>query len=90
MAYLPKEKIAFEAELFNTHEPPPAEPTPAMRSFFNQIQRMSLDIETIAPTFGPPVPYADFVKAMGDHAKMCETVIAGGAVGMVPCNTLEQ
>src|SRR5690606_24889712 len=50
MAYLPKEKIAFEAELFSTHESTP-EPTPAMRSFFNQIQRMSLDIETIAPTF---------------------------------------
>jgi glyoxylase-like metal-dependent hydrolase (beta-lactamase superfamily II) len=90
MAYLPKEKIAFEADLFNTHEPPPAKPTPAMRSFFNQIQRMSLDIETIAPTFGPPVPYAKVVEAMGDDAKLCETVISGGAVGMVPCETLQQ
>ena len=90
MAYLPEEKIAFEADLFNTHEPSPEEPTPAMRSFFNQIQRMSLDIETIAPTFGPPVPYAEFVDAMGDDAKLCETVISGGAVGMAPCATLEQ
>jgi hypothetical protein len=61
-----------------------------MRSFFNQIQRMSLDIETIAPTFGPPVPYSEFVDAMGDDSMLCETVISGGAVGMVPCETLEQ
>ena len=29
MAYLPAERIAFEADLFDTHEPPPAAPTPA-------------------------------------------------------------
>lgn len=89
MAYLPEEKIAFEADLFNTHEPPPAEPTPAMRSFFNQIQRMSLDVETVAPSHGRPVPYSDFIEAMGDAARLCETVISGGAVGWVPCETLE-
>ncbi len=61
-----------------------------MRSFFNQIQRMSLDIDTIAPTHGDPVPYSAFVDAMGDDAVLCETVISGGAVGMVPCDTLEQ
>ena len=61
-----------------------------MRSFFNQIQCMSLDIETIAPTFGPPVPYSEFVESMGDAARLCETVTSGGAVGMVPCATLEQ
>ncbi|MFL2546614.1 MAG: MBL fold metallo-hydrolase [Candidatus Rariloculaceae bacterium] len=89
MAYLPEEKIAFQADLFNTHEPPPAEPTAAMQSFFNQIQRMSLDVETIAPSHGQPVPYSDFIDAMGDGAELCETVISGGAVGMVPCETLE-
>jgi hypothetical protein len=89
MAYLPEEKIAFQADLFNTHEPPPAEPTPAMQSFFNQIQRMSLDIETVAPSHGQPVPYSDFVEAMGDGARLCETVISGGAVGMVPCETVD-
>jgi len=88
MAYLPKEKIAFEADLFNTHEPPPAEPSAEMHSFFNQIHRMSLDIDTIAPVHGRPVPYSEFVKAMGPDAEMCETVISGGAVGLVPCSTL--
>jgi hypothetical protein len=88
MAYLPEEKIAFQADLFNTHEPPPAEATPAMQTFFNPIQRMALDIETIAPVFGQPVPYSEFVEAMGDGARMCETVISGGAIGMVPCETV--
>ena len=53
MAYLPAERIAFEADLFDTHEPPPAAPTPAMRSLFNQVQRMKLDVATLAPVHGP-------------------------------------
>ena len=59
-----------------------------MWSFFNQIQRMSLDVETIAPAHGQPVPYSDFLEAMG-NPKLCETVISGGAIGMVPCESLE-
>jgi len=64
MAYLPAEKIAFEADLFDTHEPPPAAPTAAMRSFFNQARRMQLDIATIAPVHGPVVPWSTFEKVM--------------------------
>ena len=33
MAYLPAEHIAFEADLFDTHEPRTGPPTPAMTSF---------------------------------------------------------
>ena len=69
MAYLPAERIAFEADLFDTHEPPPAMPTPAMRSLFNQVQRMKLDIATLAPVHGKPVPWKTFVTAMGSAAK---------------------
>jgi glyoxylase-like metal-dependent hydrolase (beta-lactamase superfamily II) len=65
MAYLPAERIAFEADLFDTHEPPPAAPTPAMRSFFNQVRRMKLDVGTIAPVHGAPVPWSTFTAAMG-------------------------
>jgi hypothetical protein len=60
-----------------------------MQCFFNQIQRMSLDVETVAPSHGQPVPYSDFVEAMGDEGKLCETVISGGAVGMAPCETVD-
>ncbi len=64
MAYLPRERIAFEADLFDTHEPPPPAPTPAMRSFFNQARRMRLDIATIAPVHGPVTPWSAFEKVM--------------------------
>jgi glyoxylase-like metal-dependent hydrolase (beta-lactamase superfamily II) len=87
MAYLPQEKIAFEANLFDTHEAPPANPTPAMRSFWNQVQRMSLDITTIAPVHGKPVPWSTFQKAMGAAGtNVCARVGSGGSTVMVPCN----
>jgi glyoxylase-like metal-dependent hydrolase (beta-lactamase superfamily II) len=69
MAWLPAERIAFEADLFDTHEPPPASPTPAMHSLVNQVQRMKLDVVTIAPVHGRPAPWGTLVKAMGTAAK---------------------
>jgi glyoxylase-like metal-dependent hydrolase (beta-lactamase superfamily II) len=69
MAYLPVERIAFQADLFNTHEPPPAKPTQAMESLFNQVRRMRLDVTTLAPVHGRPVPWSTFVAAMGPAAK---------------------
>ncbi len=69
MAYLPAERIAFEADLFDTHEPPPATPTPAMRSLVTQVQRMKLDVATLAPVHGPPVPWRTVTTAMGTAAK---------------------
>jgi glyoxylase-like metal-dependent hydrolase (beta-lactamase superfamily II) len=69
MAYLPAERIAFEADLFDTHEPPRASQLPAMRSFYNQIQRMKLDVATVAPVHGKPVPWSTFMTALGPAAK---------------------
>lgn len=64
MAYLPAEGIAFQADLFDTHEPPKAAQLPAMRSLFNQVERMNLDVETLAPVHGRPVPWPEFVAAL--------------------------
>jgi hypothetical protein len=69
MAYLPAERIAFEADLFDTHEPPKAAQMPAMRSFYNQVQRMKLDVGTVAPVHGKPVPWSTFMTALGPAAK---------------------
>ena len=69
MAYLPTERIVFEADLFDTHEAPRASQFAAMRSFQNQVQRMKLDIATIAPVHGKPVPWSTFMTAMGPAAK---------------------
>ena len=64
MAYLPKEKLVIEADLFDTHVPPPAAASPANRSFYNQVQRLKLDVSTIVPIHGKPVPWADFLKVV--------------------------
>ena len=64
MAYLPEEGIPFEADLFDTHEPPRPAQLPAMRSFFNQIERMGLEVSTVAPVHGKPVPWSEFVAAL--------------------------
>jgi hypothetical protein len=63
MAYLPAERIAFQADLFDTHEPPRAAQLPAMRSLATQVARMKLDVQTLAPVHGKPVPWAAFQAA---------------------------
>ena len=68
MAYLPEEGIVFQADLFDTHEPPKAAQLRAMRSLYNQVERMRLDVETLAPVHGRPVPWGDFVAAFNSLA----------------------
>ena len=69
MAYLPAERIAFQADLFDTHEPPRAAQLPAMRSLYNQVQRMKLDVATLAPVHGRPVLWREFVTALNSLAR---------------------
>jgi glyoxylase-like metal-dependent hydrolase (beta-lactamase superfamily II) len=64
MAYLPAERIAFQADLFDTHEPPRAAQLPAMRSLATQVSRMKLGVETLAPVHGKPVPWSTFQAAL--------------------------
>jgi hypothetical protein len=73
MAYLPKEKLVVEADLFDTHEPPPATPTRAHTSFFNEVRTLKLDVARIVPIHGAPVPWSDFAKLMAARSS------AGGA-----------
>jgi hypothetical protein len=62
MAYLPRERIVIEADLLDTHEGMPSRPTAANRTFYNQVQRLKLDVATIAPIHGKPAAWADFAK----------------------------
>jgi glyoxylase-like metal-dependent hydrolase (beta-lactamase superfamily II) len=64
MAYLPAERIVFEADLFDTHEAPSAAQLPAMRSLANQVARMKLQVETLAPVHGKPLPWSTFQTAL--------------------------
>jgi glyoxylase-like metal-dependent hydrolase (beta-lactamase superfamily II) len=67
--YLPKEKILIEADDFT----PPAPNGPALvplatvfgNNLYDNIQRLKLDIATIAPLHGRVVPYAEMPKALG-------------------------
>ena len=66
MAYLPNEKIVIEADLFTP--PAPNAPTPttvsqSSRTFYNNVERLNLDVATIAPIHGGRVyPWADFAS----------------------------
>jgi glyoxylase-like metal-dependent hydrolase (beta-lactamase superfamily II) len=72
MAYLPAERIAFGADLFDTHEPPRAAQLPAMRSLATQVERLRLDVETLAPVHGEPVPWTTFETALRDLERLGE------------------
>lgn len=67
MAYLPKEKIVIEADLYNPPAPgaPPPAADPAHRSFYNHVQRLGLDVATIVPIHGHAVPWSDFLNVVG-------------------------
>src|SRR5262245_31311949 len=68
IAYLPKEKILVEADMYNVPAvgtPPP--PTAAARTFLNNVRRLKLDVATLAPIHGPSMPWGDFMKLMGSN-----------------------
>jgi glyoxylase-like metal-dependent hydrolase (beta-lactamase superfamily II) len=86
MVYLPAEGIVMQANLFDTHEPPPAKPTQAMTTFYRQIRMLNLNVSTIAPVHGKPVPMSEFVKAMGPVGNECPSPSASGALVWGQCN----
>ena len=47
----------------------PATPTAANRSLYNQVQTLKLDVSTIVPIHGRPVPWTDFLKVVGTPAQ---------------------
>jgi glyoxylase-like metal-dependent hydrolase (beta-lactamase superfamily II) len=67
MVYMPKEKILVEADDFTPA--PPNAPSTGPRShagtvlLYDDIQRMKLDVATIAPLHGFVVPFAELQKA---------------------------
>jgi hypothetical protein len=68
IAYLPREKIVIEADLYDpppAGQPTPRPPSPASQSFYQHVQRLGLEVETIAPIHGPAVPWSEFLKHLG-------------------------
>lgn len=64
-AYLPTEQIVIEADLFDTHVPLPTTVTATNKSFFTVVQRLKLDVAQITSIHGNPLPWAEFLKVMG-------------------------
>jgi glyoxylase-like metal-dependent hydrolase (beta-lactamase superfamily II) len=53
VAYLPKEKVLFVADLFTIPAEGPIPPaSPATRQFADKIKSLGLDVEKIAPAHG--------------------------------------
>ena len=68
MAWLPKEKLLVEVDVYNplaANAPPPASPPPAMVNLYENIQRLNLDVDKIAPLHGRLVPIAELRRTIG-------------------------
>jgi glyoxylase-like metal-dependent hydrolase (beta-lactamase superfamily II) len=68
MAWLPKEKLLVEVDVYTPlapNAPPPATPNPATVNFYENIQRLNLDVSQIAPLHGRLVTLADLKKTIG-------------------------
>ena len=67
MAYLPKEKLLFQADLVNTFEPLPARISGDQRSFFNAVRKLKLDVTQLVPMHGRPIPWTMFEAAAANE-----------------------
>lgn len=60
MVYLPNERIAIEADLFDP--PGTGTPTPENKALFDHIRRLAVQPATIVPIHGRPVSWNSFAK----------------------------
>jgi len=68
MAYLPKEKILVQADVFAPLAPgakPPAKPNPVQLNFAENVERLKLAVDRVAPIHGGVHPYAEVNRALG-------------------------
>jgi glyoxylase-like metal-dependent hydrolase (beta-lactamase superfamily II) len=69
VAYLPKEKILFFADVFGIPAYGPIPPgTPANRDFSDKIKKLGIDVQTLAPAHGKVGTMKDVQKALDTPA----------------------
>ena len=65
VAYMPKEKLLFNADLYSPPAQgaqPPARPTATMRTLYENMKKLKLDVEQHVPAHGRPGSNAEFLK----------------------------
>jgi hypothetical protein len=65
IAYLPKEKIVVQADLYNApapNAPPQAAPNASNQTLNRNIQRLKLDVSTIVGIHGRPGPMSGLTQ----------------------------
>jgi hypothetical protein len=67
MAYLPGEKILIEADIFDA--PAPGQPLadaakPLNRALLRKVEKIGLEVETVAPIHGRAMPWTEAVQLM--------------------------
>jgi glyoxylase-like metal-dependent hydrolase (beta-lactamase superfamily II) len=62
IAYIPREKIVVQADLFN---PQAAAANASSRTFYQNLQRLKLDAATIVGIHGAPAPMSQLAKLVG-------------------------
>jgi hypothetical protein len=75
MAYLPKEKILINADLYSPPAPgaqPPAAPTAAMLTLYQNMRKYKLDVAQHVPIHGRVGTNEEFVKLLGNKASKTE------------------
>jgi glyoxylase-like metal-dependent hydrolase (beta-lactamase superfamily II) len=65
MAYLPKERLLFEADIVDTTTPLPTTLSNDQKSFLTAVQRLKLDVDQIVPVHGSPIAWRDFAAVAG-------------------------
>ena len=69
VAYVPEERLLIEADLFDPAlpgAPRQGSPNNANRSLYQHVQRLGLDVATVIPIHGEPVPWSDFLELVGE------------------------
>ncbi len=70
VAYLPNERILIEGDLYDPPRPGapgPATPTADHRSLVTHVTRLGLDVDTIVPIHGDPVPWSRFEEFVNEN-----------------------
>jgi glyoxylase-like metal-dependent hydrolase (beta-lactamase superfamily II) len=68
MAWLPKEKLLVEVDVYTPLQPnaqPPATPNPVTVNLYENIERLNLDVDKVAPLHGRLVTIAELRRTIG-------------------------